>query len=141
MLGVVEIPLCRVHFFRAIFILLVSGVCSGQTRRNVTVDSSSPLIHYSPSSSWSEKVANVDAGGEHMMTQAPNAYASINMTCEFYASSPRKLLNLNNSCIVLDYVCKMAVSGHNSIYYRQQQNFRHRSSRSHSSERGEWCRK
>jgi hypothetical protein len=74
-----------VSFLQAVFFVLLSSVCSAQARRNVTVDSSSPLIRYSPTPSWRRIQGNLDAGGEHMMTQDPNAYALVNFTCKFYS--------------------------------------------------------
>lgn len=79
-----------VYFLRIILILLLFGIRSAQTLRNVTVDSNSPLFLYSPMSSWTMVKGYLDAGGQHMVTQDLSAYASIQYDCKLFGQYNRR---------------------------------------------------
>ncbi|KAF9529827.1 hypothetical protein CPB83DRAFT_905679 [Crepidotus variabilis] len=70
----------RFSFLKFRLLALCCWLSFGAARRNITIDEDSSLITYFPASSWSKVTGDLDAGGGHMLTDDPNAYATLTYT-------------------------------------------------------------
>ena len=70
-------------FSTLLFLFFISCIHLTNARRNITIDSNNTLIRYVPLANWTWIAGSLDAGGGHMLTEDPNAYALINFTCKF----------------------------------------------------------
>ncbi len=68
-------------------LLFISLIHLTNARRNITIDSNNTLLSYVPSSNWTWIAGSLDAGGGHMLTEDPNAYALINFTCKLFSGA------------------------------------------------------